>query len=141
MLLADVCGGDLYRVSTELAKLSAWLGGKAKAGVPDLRETLAGEGALSGWELANAIFDRDRSRALEAARLLVDSGDEPLRVIGGLAWRARKALGSRDRSRYSQDELLAFPSHLLTADRALKSRQIGPHAVLESLVDRLVGKD
>jgi DNA polymerase-3 subunit delta len=140
MLLADVCGGDLYRVSTELAKLSAWLGGKGKAGVPDLRETLAGEGALSGWELANAIFDRDRSRALEAARLLVDSGDEPLRVIGGLAWRARKALGSRDRSRYSQEELLAFPSHLLTADRALKSRQIGPHAVLESLVDRLVGE-
>jgi DNA polymerase-3 subunit delta len=139
MLLADVCGGDLYRVSTEIAKLAAWLGVKGKAGVAELRETLAGEGALSGWELADAIFERNRPRALHAARTLVDSGEEPLRVIGGLAWRARRALGSRDRGRYSEQELLAFPAHLLTADRALKGRQIGPHAVLESLVDRLVG--
>ncbi len=40
---------------------------------------------------------------------------------------------------YRKDELLAFPAHLLAADRALKSSRIPGATVLESLVDKLVG--
>ena len=40
---------------------------------------------------------------------------------------------------YSLDELLAFPNHLLRADRALKGGQLAPSVVLESLIDRMVG--
>ena len=139
-LLAHACDGDLYRVLSELAKVQAWLGGTAKRiGAAELRETLAGEGALSGWELANAIQARDRTRALAAARRLVEAGEEPIKVVGGIAWRARKMLAGRDTSRYTVDELLTFPRHLLEADRALKGRQISASAVLESLVDRIVG--
>ena len=139
-LLAHVCGGDLQRVAMELAKLAAWLGGEERrVGTEDVREIVAGEGAMSGWELANAIVARDRSRALSAARKLVEAGEEPIRIVGGIAWQARKMLASRTTQHYELNELLAFPSHLLEADRALKSRQIPASSVLESLVDRIVG--
>ncbi len=139
-LLAHVCAGDLQRATMELAKLATWLGDeKREVRVQDLRETLTGEGAMSGWELANAINDRDRARALCAARKLVEAGEEPLRIVGGIAWNARKMLATRNTQHYEMDELLAFPSHLLEADRTLKSRQIPGVTVLEALVDRIVG--
>lgn len=165
--LAQVCAGDLYRIDAELAKLSAYLGDERRdVSIGDVREVAAGEGMMSGWELANAILIRDRRGALAAARKLVESGDEPLRMLGGLAWRVRvmitaKAMQSqgathrqivqaarawsfdRDLARglkaYELNELLAFPSHMLKADRALKGSQIAPAVVLESLVDRMVG--
>jgi len=139
-LLTQVCGGDLYHVVSELAKLASWLGGaKRTVGVDDVRETVAGEGAMSGWALSDAIRTRDRTQALNAARKLVEAGEAPLRIVGGIAWQARKMLADRETRHYEIDELLAFPAHLLAADRALKSRQIAPGAVLESLVDRLIG--
>ncbi len=131
-----------------------------------VREVAASGGLLSGWEVADAILRRDRAAALAAARRLVDGGDEPIRIVGGLAWRARvmiqaKALLAEGRradevvratrafyyrdallqglSRYTLEELLAFPATLLQADRTLKSRSIHPRAVLENLVDRLTG--
>ncbi len=138
--LAYVCGGDVQRATSELAKIAAWLGGSNReVRVEDLREIVAGEGAMSGWELANAIVDRDRKRALVAARKLVETGEEPIKIVGGIAWCARKMMSSRNTRHYSMDELLAFPAQLLDADRALKSRRLAPAAVLESLVDRLVG--
>ena len=139
-MLAHVCNGDVQRAASELAKLAAWLGAdEREVRLDDLRETLTGEGAMSGWELANAINDRDRSAALKAARQLVEAGEEPIRIIGGIAWHARKMLAYGKAQHYRQHELLAFPAHLLEADRALKSRQIPGGTVLESLVDRLVG--
>jgi DNA polymerase III delta subunit len=117
--------------------------------------------------VANAITLRDGPRALAAARSLVASGDEPLRIVGGLAYRARvllraKAMIEAGKSfrettqatsswRYADDlrrgvqsytlaELLRFPSLLLEADRTLKSRGIQPGAVLENLVRRMTAR-
>jgi len=165
-LLAQICGGDLYRVANELDKIHAWLGAASaqRVGIDLVREVAAGGGLLTGWEVANAILLRDRPAALRAARRLVAMGDMPLRIIGGLAYRARVMLQAkamlaagrnsrevvqttrawayqedlkRGLSRYSLAELRAFPALLLEADRTLKSRAIDPGAVLESLVDHM----
>jgi DNA polymerase-3 subunit delta len=162
-LVAQLHGADLYRIAGELEKIRAFIGdGKTTVGVETVREVASGTGLLSGWEVADAVVVRDRARALAAARRVVDAGDEPLKIIGGLAWRVRlmlqvKALtaarkradGPMNRAwsfraqmekglgRYTLQELLAFPSVLLRADRTLKSRAIDPRAVLEDLVDRL----
>jgi len=162
-LLAQLHGSDLYRVAGELEKIRAWAGdSSAPVGIDVIREVASAGGAISGWEVADAVVLRDHGRALAAVRRLVDGGDEPLRILGGLAWRARlmlqakalqaarkrpdaalnRAFGFRDAlqrglRRYSLDELLAFPAAMLRADRTLKSRSIDPQAVLEDLVDRL----
>jgi DNA polymerase III delta subunit len=143
----------------------AWRGpGEEVVDVETVRELASGGGALTGWEVADAVMTRDRERALTAARRLVDAGDEPIKIVGGLAWRARimlqaKGLIEAGRSpdpalarawsfrdgikvglrRYSLAEVLAFPSELLRADRTLKSRSLNARAVVEDLVDRLTG--
>jgi DNA polymerase-3 subunit delta len=163
--LYQLAGGDLYRLSNELDKIRAWLGDGNRRVTPEVvREVASSGGLLSGWEVADAVLRRDRPAALVAARKLVDAGDEPIRVVGGLAWRARVMLQARAMldegkspgevvkatrafyyrdallqgvARYTMDELLRFPATLLVADKTLKSRSIHPRAVLENLVDRL----
>jgi DNA polymerase III delta subunit len=99
-------------------------------------------------------------------RRLIEAGDEPLRIVGGLAFRARSMLTAkamldagaspgqviqaarawayrekleRGLAQYTLEELLGFPALLLDADRSLKSRSLDPCAVLETLVERMVG--
>ena len=130
-----------------------------------VREVVCHGGVLSGWEVANAILERDEKVALAAVRKLIDSGEEPIRTIGGLAWRARtmiqaKALLEKGRpkreavaaaqawrredelfralARYTLEELMTFPAKLLEADRSLKSRTLDPTSVLETLVRDLI---
>jgi len=167
VFLADVCGGDLYRVTTELDKLDVWIGARKQREIrlEDARQVVFGGGTLSGWEVADAVLARDLRAALRAVRRLVGSGDEPIRIVGGLAWRARtllqakamlaggvpgdkvvaacRAWGYRDRfltglKRYTLQEFLGFPARLLEADRCLKSRSLDSQAVLESLVSDLI---
>ena len=165
--LHQLAGGDLYRLSNELDKIRAWIGdGDRRVTQEIVRQVASSGGLLSGWEVADAVLRRDRADALAAARRLIEAGDEPIRVVGGLAWRARVMLQARAMldagekpgdvvkatrafyyrdallkgvSRYSVSELLRFPSILMQADKTLKSRGIHPRAVLENLVDRLTG--
>jgi DNA polymerase-3 subunit delta len=164
-LLLDVCGPDLNRIASELDKLAIWLGFEAAEGVPvdaaTVRALVAGSGILSGWELADAVTERDAGEAIAAARRLLDAGDEPIRILGGLASRARSLLRAKAMTeagapvnsvidgarawyfrealakglkRYTMGELLEMPGRFLEADRCLKSRSLDKGAVLEALV-------
>jgi len=164
--LAEVTAGDLYRLTAEMDKLRDWAASEPtnEIGFDVAREVAAGGDVLSGWEVADAITVRDRGAALEAVARLVESGVEPVMMIGGLAWRARMLLQAkalkeagmpadqvvkatrawsyrdallRGLGRYSLPELLAFPAILLDADRSLKSRSLSARGVLEHLVHRL----
>jgi DNA polymerase III delta subunit len=167
-LLAELTGGDLYRVSNELQKIRAWVGNDAgRVTSETIREVAVGSGLMSGWEVAEAVLRRDRAVGLVAVRRLTTAGEEAIRIVGGVAWRARvllraKVMAAAGRRpdeiirqsrgafffkdallvgvrKYSLEELLAFPGKLLDADRTLKSRTLDPSAVLEHLVDRLTG--
>ena len=164
-LLLDVYGPDLNRIASELDKLSLWLGPGAAAPAPideaTVRGLVSGSEILSGWELADAVTKRDAVEAIAAARRLLDAGDEPIRILGGLASRARALLRAKALTeagvppkavidgarawyfrdalalglkRYTLHELLAMPGRFLEADRSLKSRSLDKGAVLETLV-------
>jgi DNA polymerase III subunit delta len=164
-LLLEVCGTDLSRLASELDKVALWLGPDAGSGTPVDAATLgglvAGTGLRSGWEVADALTERDAAKAIAAARRLLDSGDEPIRILGGIASRARSLLRAkamteagaspkavldgarawyfrealfRGLKRYTMKELLAMPGRLLEADRSFKSRALDKGAVLEMLV-------
>ena len=153
--------------TTELDKLDVWIGPRERREIrlEDARQVAFGGGTLSGWEVADAVLARNLRSALTAVRRLVGAGDEPIKIVGGLAWRARimlqakallvggmpgdkvvaasRAWGFRDKllaglQRYTLHELLGFPARLLEADRCLKSRSLDPRAVLESLVSDLI---
>lgn len=163
-LLVDVCGSDLHRIAAEIEKLATWLGRDApqrRVDTASVRDLVAGSGLLSGWELADAVTAREPEEAIAAARRLLDAGEEPIRMLGGLASRARSLLRAkamteagasprdvvdaarawyyrdalaRGVKRYAPAELLALPSKLYEADRTFKSRGLDKGAVLEALV-------
>ena len=162
--LVEACEGDLVRIVSELDKIRDWASPGQALGARDLSDIVTGGDTLTGWELGDQIMARDGARALETARRYANAGEQAIKIVGGLAWRARtllqakamaeagarpdqivqaaRAWGYRDAllagiRRFTLDELLAFPARLLEADRALKSRQIPPGAVLESLVATL----
>ncbi len=89
-LLVDLTGGDLLRVEHELDKLAAWLEREGDAVGPDVvLEVAAAGGLASGWAAAAALARRDLAGMLVALRQSVDAGEVPLKILGGLAWRAR----------------------------------------------------
>lgn len=163
--LAEICGGDWHRLATELDKLALYHTEGGKVPLSEVRELASGSALLSGWEVADAMLARDAPAALHALRDLIDGGEEPIRILGGISWRARTMLqaramldaGAREHDvvratrsypyrealmrgvrAYRLDELLAFPARLLHADRTLKSRQVDTRAVMESLVVDLI---
>lgn len=166
--LGELCGGDLYRVSGELDKIRDWVGERGRVAVDSatLRETAAGSGLLTGWEVADAVLERDGRAAAESLRRLLGGGEEPLRLLGAIAFRARAMLRakalieagsapqaafraarlwgpgpaaiSRGLSHYTLRDLLGFPAELLRADRDLKSRSIAGGTILEAAVLRLI---
>lgn len=158
---------DLHAVASELDKLSAYLGGEGTRRVTakDLEDVGTGSAAVIGFEIARAVLVRDLPRAISECRAQVDGGEEPIKLLGGVALYARtmlqaKAMLARGAprpsvkrlrgawnmgdalfhglERYTLDELLAFPYHLAEADRALKSRSLDGGAILEDVVRRLV---
>jgi len=166
--LLDSCGADLLRVASEVDKISAWLGGaKTPVTLEIARAVGVGGGSLDGWEVSNAIVRGDPQAAHAALRRLLASGVEPLQLLGGLSWRVRTLLQAKGMAasgvssfdisnsirmprkdlepflravtRLSPEELLTFPSKLLAADRALKSRGLDSRAVMDTLVRGLTG--
>lgn len=164
--LLDACRLDLHRAARELERLRDLAGdGETDWPLERLREHVAGNEAMSGWEIGDAVARRDLPGGWRAVRRLLDRGHEPIPILGGLGWRARVFAAAQARvaageppravarsagawrweealeeglSRYRWDEVLAFPARLLEADRALKSRGLSGSAVLESLVEDLI---
>lgn len=162
--LAAACDGDFYRLDREIEKLATWVGIQATTVDRAVVEELGfGAAALSGWEVADALGLRDRAAATAAANRLLAEGDDPLKLLGGLAYRARTMLQAKalleagqesghvartvrlfgnprpffaGLERYSLPEILRLPALLVEADRGLKGGAIGPEAVLQRLIDR-----
>ena len=171
VLLAEACACDFYRIDAELQKARSWLGGGGRPALTRelLGELAAGSVVLSGWEVASALLRGRRAEALLALDRLLEGGEEPLRLLGGLAFRARSMMQARalmdggvpaaralraarlwglrpdeaERclARYSTTRLLGFPGLLLEADRTLKSRSLAPRAVLGAMLERMIPDD
>jgi DNA polymerase-3 subunit delta len=167
--LMETSQGNLYRVIGELDKIRDWFGGqgKVRVGLEDARQVLSGTELLQGWEVADAILDRNEAAAVLAARQLVESGGNPIQLLGGIAHRIRtmlqaRALMEQGRPRaeivtatrafyikdrlfrgielYSFGEILKFPALLAKADKALKSSAVDPGLILERLVRGVISR-
>ncbi|HEX8282130.1 MAG TPA: DNA polymerase III subunit delta [Pyrinomonadaceae bacterium] len=83
--IVGLVGASVQQLATELEKLAtaAMPGGQI---TPELVEALVGRSReLSNFELSDHLIARDRRRALETLRKLLDDGAEPVMLIGLLA--------------------------------------------------------
>ncbi len=94
-IVAGVAGAGLARLDAELQKLMSALGAPRPIEAVDL--ALLGDVPRvdDAFRLAVQILRGERGAAVLAARALLRSGEDPVHLLGGLAWYFRTALKAR----------------------------------------------
>ena len=98
--LKGEAGGSLNLLRRELEKLAAYVPPDKTAGVPDVHAVRGGEPGASVFDLAKAIAERREGRALWILARNLDSGEDPLRILGALAWQFRQIWKAREQRRF-----------------------------------------
>jgi len=164
--LAEVVAADLMRLKTEIDKLATYVAEKSVIARADVSALVVSEKTTTVWELADLLASRQPKKALEFLDRLLREGEEPLQMLGAMAWMYRKlieasevkgvtngwqaarALGMRPEQaelalqnarKISKPRLLAGLHALRSADDRLKGAGAEPRTVMEFLVTQLTG--
>src|SRR5208282_2052759 len=159
--LAEFVAADLMRLKTEIDKLATHAGEKKFIGRTDVSSLVISEKTTTVWELADLLAARKSAKALEFLDRLLRDGEEPLSMVGAMAWMYRKlieasevrgatngwqaarALGMRPEQaelalqasrKIPKAQLLSGLSALQKADDRLKGGADDERAVMEFLV-------
>ena len=162
--LAEFVAADLMRLKTEIEKLATYAAQKKEIARADVSALVISEKTTTVWELADLLASRQPKKALEFLDRLLRDGEEPLQMLGAMAWMYRKlieasevkgvtngyqaarALGMRPEQaelavqnarRISKPRLLAGLHALRSADDRLKGSGAEPRTVMEFLVTEL----
>ena len=162
--LAEFVAADLMRLKTEIDKLATFAAGKKQIRREDVSALVVSEKTTTVWELADMLATRQGKRALEFLDRLLRGGEEPLQMLGAIAWMYRKlveasevrgvtngwqaarALGMRPEQaelalqsarKISKPRLLSGLGALQRADDRLKGGREDARAVMEFLVTEL----
>jgi DNA polymerase-3 subunit delta len=166
--LAEFVGGDLMRLKTEVEKLTTYAGARKVVRREDVSTLVISEQTTTIWEVADLIASRQPRKALEFVERLLRDGEEPVMMVGGLAWMYRKlveaseirgatngwqaarALGMRPEQaelamrsarKISKERLLDGLRALQEADSRLKGGAQDARATMEFLVWRLSAEE
>jgi DNA polymerase-3 subunit delta len=166
--LAEFVAADLMRLKTEIDKLSTFVGENKMISRTDVSALVISEKKTTVWELADLLAARKSAKALEFLERLLRDGEQPLQLLGGIAWMYRKlieasevrgvsngwqaarALGMRPEQaelalqnarKISKPRLLAGLGALQRADDRLKGGSEDARAVLEFLITELTSSD
>ena len=162
--LAEFVAADLMRLKTEIEKLATFAGEKKFISSNDVRSMVVSEKTTTVWELADLLAARKSAKALEFLDRLLRGGEQPLSMVGAMAWMYRKlieaselkgptngwqaarALGMRPEQaelalgasrKIPREQLLAGLGALQKADDRLKGGAEDERAVMEFLVSEL----
>jgi DNA polymerase-3 subunit delta len=164
--LAEFVSGDLMRLKTEIDKLATYAGERKTVKRQDLTTLVISHKSATIWEVVDFLAARQPKKALEFFERLLRDGEEPVQMLGAMAWMYRKlleatevraangwqaarTLGMRPEQaelamqsarRISKERLLAGMGALREADHRLKSGSKDPHSVMEFLVWELSGR-
>jgi DNA polymerase-3 subunit delta len=159
--LADCLDGELAQIAPEVAKLAAYAGDAKRITVADVQTLVSAAKKYTVWQLAEILGSGDRARALVFLDSLLREGEDPVGIIGAMAWMCRKLIEvqelppgtnkfavagklrmrpdtvelamSRARS-ISRERLLSGLEALAEADAKLRSGSRARRAILEFLL-------
>jgi DNA polymerase III subunit delta len=164
--LAEYVSGDLMRLKTEMEKLTTFVGERKTIRREDVTLLVISEKTTTSWDLADLLASRQGSKALEFLNRLLREGEEPVLMVGAMAWTYRKLIEAsevrvtgpwqaasalrmpaeraefaiRRASKVSRERLLDGLRALQDADNLLKGGAKDVRAVMEFLVWRLSGE-
>lgn len=166
-LLAEILNGEPARIHIELEKLAMYVQaprGSGRITHADVENLVVNARRNTVWQLADMLVGRNRDGALQFLDNLLREGEEPVGIVGVLAWTYRKLIEARElpahtngfqaarqlqmrpeaaeaavrqAHRVSKTDLLAGLAALAEADSDLKSRNPDPRATMEFLIARL----
>ena len=166
--LAERVAGDLQRLKTEIQKLSTYAGERKTIQSEDVALLVISERAATVWEMADMIAARQANRALDFLERLLRDGEEPLQLLGGMAWMYRKLIEAsevkgavngwqaaralqmapekaeqaiRNARKISRPRLLAGLRAFQLADSRLKGGAHAPRTVMEFLITELTAAE
>jgi DNA polymerase-3 subunit delta len=163
--LAEFVSGDLMRLKTEVDKLATFAAERGSVRRADVAALVVSEKSATIWEVADFLAARQPHKALEFFERLLREGEEPVAMLGAMAWMYRKlieatevratngfqaarALGMRPEQaelaiqcarKISKERLLGGLKVLREADDRLKGGAKDPRSVMEFLVWQLSG--
>ena len=163
-MLADILSGAPARMRIELEKLSTYVRGHGRITVADVETLVVAARKNTVWQLTEILASRKRAAALAFLDNLLREGEQPVMIVGALAWTYRKLIEARDlpahlsgfaaarplgmrpeaaetalrqAHRIAKKDLLAGLAALAEADSQLKSSNPDPRVMMEFLVARL----
>jgi len=162
--LADCLDGELERIAPEVAKLAAYAGDGKCITPADVAALVLAAKRYTVWQLAEILASGERGRALNFLDGLLREGEEPVALVGAMAWMYRKLievqelppgtnqyaaagklrmrpeaveLAQRQSRAVPRERLLRGIQALAEADSRLKSGNRAPRVVLEFLIAEL----
>ena len=163
-MLVEILSGAPARMRVELEKLSTYVKGRGRITVADVETLVVAARKNTVWQLTEILASRKRAAALAFLDNLLREGEQPVMIVGALAWTYRKLIEARDlpahlsgfaaarplgmrpeaaetalrqAHRISKKDLLAGLAALAEADSQLKSSNPDPRAMMEFLIARL----
>jgi DNA polymerase III subunit delta len=163
-LLAESTNADLARIRTELEKLASYCCDQKRITLEDVKLLVHSEKRYTVWQLSEMLASSDRARALQFLDSVLHEGEQPVMIVGAMAWMYRKLLEAqelprgadawqaartlrmrrdtaelalREAKRMPREQLAAGLAALAEADNRLKSGVAAPAAVMEFLVTQL----
>ena len=165
--LWQTVGSDLQKIKNELEKVKIYLHERKSITFDDVKTVVGDFREYSSFDLAAALGQKNREKALLILSRLLQEGEAPVGLLGSIAWNFRRLLqakameaagiGSDDimkklrvifhqaglfkeqMRRYSLEELREAFSVMLATDRALKSSGLHGRLVLERMILKLCG--
>jgi len=164
--LAEFVNGDLMRLKTEVEKLATFAAERKTIRREDVSLLVISEKTTTIWEVADLLASHQPRKAIEFIDRLLRAGEEPVLMVGGMAWmyrklveasevrgvtngwQAAKALGMRPEQaelaiqcgrKIPRERLLDGLRALQEADNRLKGGAKDVRAIMEFLVWRLSG--
>jgi DNA polymerase-3 subunit delta len=128
-LMTELAGTGMGLLDQELAKLTAYVGDRARIGLDDVRALVGGWRAETTWKMTDAVRDGSPSLALQALDKLLTAGEAAPKILGGLNYVFRKYARATELSRRGTTLRAAlqqagvFPRDVDAAERYL--RRIG----------------
>jgi DNA polymerase III subunit delta len=165
--LSEFVSGDLMRLKTEMEKLATYAGDRKTVRREDVSLLVISEKTTTIWEVADLLASHQPRKAMEFVERLLREGEEPIYMVGGMAWmyrklveasevrgatngwQASKTLGMRPEQaelalrcarKIPRERLLDGLQALKEADSLLKGGAKDDRTVLEFLVWRLGGE-
>lgn len=89
-LMIELAGNDLGLLERELAKLAAFVGDIESIGAEDVSQLVGGWKTETTWAMINALRDGRIGVALSHLNALLDAGEAPQKILGGLNFVFRK---------------------------------------------------